>query len=262
MAQETTPRAARTLLCIGDSHSVPAEMRSPASWSDTWRDRARFWLQHDGWTDELFRYDLYLSRLLEGLRREEVWSAKVWARPWWTLRDFLRVARLVRSRPDVVIVQGGMMDVRPNDFSYWGRQLVNMSPIRVQDWATRFEFDRSARGALRFPRGWWTPERRRGYLVALLGQVRKLAPDQILVVLDTRVSEEIEALLPGLRSGVEEFRDDVRGLAPDFGAEIVDAAELYGGDPGFYEKDTVHWSMRGHQRVCDELLSEIRRHRS
>jgi hypothetical protein len=148
---------------------------------------------------------LYHLRLLTDLQLRRSITGTIWARPWWTLEDYLGVLRFVDVRDAVVTVKCGLPDVRPNQYSAAQRKWINLAPRFLPRWFTAREVAHAQSGTLRFADGWFGIAVVRVLIDHVLGQLDSKGASQKIILFDEFVADTTKQVVPGLRRQLQEF---------------------------------------------------------
>lgn len=247
----------RRLNVFGASNAVPEQIYRPRSYKRLWLEFGTFWLAHPLWQRRMLTPDVYPVALANELARYGKVETRIWARPWWTLQDYLQLLPFIPCRDAVVVAHAIIPDVRLHHYSRVKRKLINLMPLSWQREFNNKESQNAQAGTVRFPGGWYGLPKARRHLEQFVTRLKRRGARYIVIVLDDFWGDFMEELLPGTRRNIIEFNKMVLEVAPTIGAEVLPTSIPFQGDPDYYTFDGVHMSGSGHHILAKTLAQMI-----
>lgn len=180
-----------------------------------------------------------------------------------TVREVLEQGdNILRSFPDVYILNMGITDCSTRDIPLWFSNLI---------FSSRTSFLRNVAAAihkfliipnrkffviLRGKRSWYSPRRFKRYYTKLIKDLLKNT-NSILILMKINVcTERVENELPGTRRNIVRFNriiDELAEIAP----ERIQLIETDGLDPETDMPDGIHYSRKGHDKITKRLFHVV-----
>lgn len=158
------------------------------------------------------------------------------------------IGYLTHWKPDVIIVQSGIADCRPEGFTDFQKEIITRSTWKFFKWIRKY---------VEHP-GWI--KRRQIYRVSkssfrkTLKVFKRVFPESKIFWLEIGTGPKYEQFRPGIERRLVEFNDIIKEV---YGNDFVPVRERLLAVDGYNAIDQGHLNKKGHKELADILVERI-----
>lgn len=158
------------------------------------------------------------------------------------------ISYLTHWKPDIIIVQAGIADCRPEAFSDFQRQIISLITGRFFKWFKKY-VDHPA----------WIKHRQlyrvsKGSFRTTIKKFKLIFSQSKIFWLEIGTGPKYEQIRPGVERRMTEYNEMIKQI---YGEDFVPIRQKVLGVDGYNAIDHGHLNKRGHRVVADILLEKI-----